>query len=81
MLVEIIMTPFWVLIEGLVSLLPSMSVVSNGFNTVLDVVGYGCAFIGSDFFLGLLGNIVFWLVAQLSWSIIEWCYIKIPGVN
>ena len=29
MLVEIIMTPFWVLIEGLVSLLPSMSVVSN----------------------------------------------------
>ena len=40
MLVEIIMTPFWVLIEGLVSLLPSMSVVSNGFNTVLDVVAF-----------------------------------------
>ena len=75
------MYPLWLLVDFLISLIPSMPTVSSGFNAILDIIGYGCAFIGTSFFLGVIGNITFWMTTQLGWSIIEWCYKKIPGVN
>ena len=29
----------------------------------------------------VLSNIVFWVLVHFVWSIIEWIYIKIPGVS
>lgn len=82
MIIELAMAPLWFLIDFLIGLIPdSISTVSSGFNSILDIIGYGCAFIGTNFFLGVIGNIVFWMTAQLGWAIIEWCYKKIPGVN
>ncbi len=81
MLIQLMMTPFWALIYFLINLLPSLSSVPSGFNALLDIIGYGCAFVGTDFFLALVGNIIFWLTSQLAWSIIEWVYKKFPGVS
>lgn len=75
------MMPLWFLIDFLIGLIPNISIFSSGFNAVLDIIGYGCSFIGAGFFLSVLGNIVFWLTAHLSWSVVEWCYRKIPGVS
>lgn len=81
MLIKLIMMPLLVLVKFIIGLLPVSSVSSSGFSGVLNVIGYGCAIIGTDFFLFILGNIIFWLNAQLLWSIIEWVYKKIPGIN
>lgn len=81
MLIQLMMLPLWTLIYSVIGLIPVLSSVPSGFNALLDIIGYGCAFIGTDFFLALLGNIIFWLTAQLGWSIIEWVYKKIPGVS
>ena len=48
---------------------------------IYAIIGYGCAFIGTDYFLAVIGNIIFWLTAQMAWSIIEWVYKKFPGVS
>lgn len=75
------MLPLWTLIYSLIGLLPVLSSVPSGFNALLDIIGYGCAFVGTDFFFLVIGNILFWLTAQMAWSIIEWVYKKIPGVS
>lgn len=81
MLIQLMMLPLWTLIYSLIGLLPVLSSVPSGFNALLDIIGYGCAFIGTDFFFAVIGNIIFWLTAQMAWSIIEWVYKKIPGVS
>ena len=81
MLVELMMAPLLGLIDFILSLLPVLTTVPKGFNAILNIVGYGCSFIGTDYFLALIGNIVFWLNVHLTWAIIEWGYKKIPGIK
>jgi hypothetical protein len=81
MILELIMIPFWAFIHFIISLLPQTQTIQYGFESVLDLVGYGCAIVGSQFFLMVISNIVFWLTLHLSWSIIEWLYKKVPGVS
>lgn len=80
MIVQLMMFPFWILIYNIIGMLPVLTSVPSGFNALLDIIGYGCAFIGTDFFLALIGNFIFWLTAQLTWAIIEWVYRKFPGI-
>lgn len=81
MIIQIMMIPFWFLISSLMSLLPVTPAFVSGFGALTDLVGYGCAIIGTDFVLGVLGNITFWMTAQMMWALIEWVYKKLPGVN
>lgn len=80
MIVQLMMFPFWILIYNIIGMLPVLTSVPSGFNALLDIIGYGCAFIGTDFFLALIGNFVFWLTTQLAWAVIEWVYRKFPGI-
>lgn len=80
MIIQLMMFPFWILVYNIIGMLPVLTSVPRGFNALLDIIGYGCAFIGTDFFLALIGNFVFWLTAQLTWAIIEWVYRKFPGI-
>ena len=81
MIIQLIMIPFWFLVSSLISMLPVVEYGPRGFGAVFDIIGYGCAIIGTDFFFGILGNITFWLTAQMLWALIEWVYKKVPGVN
>lgn len=75
------MSPLWFLIDFLIGFFPVLESFPDGFNAICDLIGYGCSIIGTDFFLAVLGNIIFWLTAHLGWSLIEWLYKKIPGVS
>lgn len=76
-----IMAPFWLLIELIISLLPNSPGVVLNIGALLKYVSYGMYILGSQFFLTVIGMIVFWLSAQFIWAVIEWIYIKIPGVS
>lgn len=39
------------------------------------------AFFPFDVWAVVFSNIVFWFVIHFAWAVIEWIYIKIPGVN
>ena len=81
MLIQLMMLPMWGLITLLINLFPVIESFPTTFGAVTNIIGYGCAIIGTDFFLSILGNIIFWLSVQLSWALIEWIYKKIPGLN
>lgn len=81
MLISMIMAPFWLLIDLIISLLPVSETVAISIESLTKYISYALYMFGSEFFLTVIGMIVFWLSAQFIWAIIEWIYIKIPGVS
>lgn len=72
-------TLFFSFIRVLLGMFPTALAVPTV--TFFDVLGTGINFFGPGLFTLIISNVVFWSTAHLVWSIIEWIYIKIPGVN
>lgn len=81
MLLKLFLAPLWLLIDLIISLLPSTPGVTVSINSILPLLSNALYFFGASFFCTLVGNFVFWMSAQFAWAVIEWVYIKIPGVN
>lgn len=47
----------------------------------LSLLSKGMMFFPVDVWVIVIANIVFWLTILFAWSIIEWIYRKIPGIN
>lgn len=81
MIIKVLMAPFWLLIDLLISLLPSTVVQSLSMSSVFDILAKGVSVIGLSNFALFLGSAIFWYTVQLTWAVIEWLYKKIPGIN
>lgn len=85
MLIALIMKPFFIFINFLIATLGgffgSYQFVNEGFEVLLDILGYGVYFMGFSTFNLVIGSIAFWFTVDIAWAVIEWIYIKIPGVN
>ncbi len=81
MIVEALFLPIFLIVRGLIALLPGAFTLPlwsvDTFNLLLKAL----FFFPADVWVVIIGNISFWLIAQFSWSIIEWIYKKIPGVD
>lgn len=77
-----LLTPVFALLDFVITLIPSLNTVAGtpiaGF---YDLIGLGLYFFGTAPFVLVLMSVVTWSAAEFTWSIIEWVYIKIPGVN
>lgn len=82
MIVELLLSPIFLLIRGFIALIPDTGFSLPGwFLTFADVVRVGLSFFPSNVFIIIIGNIAFWLTLHMTWSIIEWLYKKLPGVS
>ncbi|GFP78557.1 hypothetical protein [Clostridium fungisolvens] len=81
MLIELLLKPFFSLLNSIVYLLPSNNFTSPTMTGIFDLLSKGLYFFGSATFILVIGNITFWSVAHIAWAIIEWVYKKIPGIN
>lgn len=79
------MKPFFIFINFLISLFGGFfgnyQFITGGFETILDILGHGVYFMGVDTFAFVVSSIAFWFTVDIAWAVIEWIYIKIPGVN
>lgn len=82
MLIELMMFPFFFLLDLLVNLFP---VISGQFdldpNAIFDLFKIGMYFFGKRTFFIVLSNFLTWIAIDITWVAIEWAYKKIPGVN
>ena len=85
MLIELLLTPLFWLLGFILDLLPDMSHIDpltdfdiSGF---IYILAYGFYIFPFSLFMIFVGNMLFWLGAQMVWAIIEWVYRKFPGVN
>lgn len=85
MLFELILFPFWRMVDFIISLIPTLvyefDIQSSAVEMFFENTAYALNLFGAPFFCLIVGNIIFWLTIQMAWAIIEWIYIKIPGVN
>ena len=85
MLIQMILTPIWSIINGLISLLGGFfgefTWSVGNFDVLLDLFGYGVYFFGTTTLCMVVSNIAFWLTVDMVWAIVEWIYKKIPGVS
>lgn len=82
MLIKVILMPLWCLLDLIITLLPAtpFCTVSN-LASILEVASYGVNIFGVAQFIKIIGVILFWHTAHLTWAIVEWIYKKIPGVD
>lgn len=85
MLIGLVLAPFWLLINFIISLLGGFfgdySFTVHSFDVLLSVLGYGVYFFGATTFCMVVSSISFWLTLDMSWAFIEWVYKKIPGIK
>lgn len=81
MLLQLLLTPIFLLIGSLISFIPQGYNVPAWGSYFVSFVAKGLMFFPSSCFLIITANIMFWMSAHMVWAIIEWCYKKIPGVN
>lgn len=81
MIIELLFSPIFSLIEIIINLLPNNIVIPNFISDTLELLKIPLSIFPIDLWIVIITNVVLWYSAQLIWSIIEWVYKKIPGVN
>ena len=85
MILELILTPVFALMGFIIDLLPEMGdldpLYGHDVSGLIDMMAYAFHVFPFELFMIFIGNVLFWLNAQLMWAIVEWVYKKIPGVS
>ena len=81
MIIELVTSPMFLLIDSIIALIPEGLVLPNYILQTLDLLKYPLSIFPVDLWVVIISNVIFWYGAQMSWAIIEWVYKKIPGVD
>lgn len=81
MILELLLSPVFLLIGLLIDQLPVMASHNIDITPLFSLLGQAFIIFPPDLFLICIGNVSFWLSIQMLWAIIEWIYKKIPGVS
>jgi len=84
MIIELLLSPIFALVNLIFNFLPDLSdidIVEYNMNAFVELLAIGFLIFPRSLFIAFVVNFMFWKNAQLIWSIVEWVYKKIPGVN
>lgn len=78
MIIELLCTPIFLLINGVIAVIPAMFQMPNWLADLLSMLLKAMQFFPIDVWVICIGNISFWLSLHFIWAILEWLYKKIP---
>ncbi|MCR1868963.1 hypothetical protein [Longicatena caecimuris] len=81
MILELLFTPIFGIIDGLISLIPVGSSMPGWAQDTANLLGIAMMFFPADVWAVCLANISLWQFGHIGWAVIEWIYKKIPGVD
>lgn len=81
MIIELLLSPLFLLVKFLIGLLPNTPTVNLTLDNLILFVRKGLYFTDSTVFFTCIGTVVTFTTLQFSWAIIEWVYKKIPGID
>lgn len=82
MIIEGLFNLFFGIVDLVLDLLPDFNIdLGGGFEAFMELLSYALYFFPSDLWTAIIVNVVIWLFGAITWSIIEWIYKKIPGVD
>lgn len=83
-MIEAILNVVFYFMLSIFNFLPSSSLAYDSYSwvdTLLHCLAYFNSLIGVDIFLVAAGHSIFFWAAELAWSMVEWIYKKIPGID
>lgn len=81
MIIELLLTPIFLLVGFIINLIPATQGTGMAMNGFFGLVSKGLYFFSASTFKIVITNVVIWGGIHLAWAIIEWVYKKIPGVD
>lgn len=81
MILMLLLIPIFKLINGIIGFLPNMEGLPSFINDSVTVISYALQIVPIDVWVFTIGSVIFWSFAQIGWSVFEWIYKKIPGVD
>jgi len=83
MLIELLLSPLFALINFILGLIPDLTFGADFSNItwLIDIMAFGFWIFPLSLFLIFLANILFWLGVQMLWAIIEFIIKKLPFIN
>lgn len=81
MIIELLCTPIFGLINFIVTLIPEGFQLPSWISYTVEILKYPLSLIPGDVWVIIISNVSFWYIAHLTWAIIEWILKKIPGIN
>lgn len=82
MILELVFAPLFMFGRFIISLIPNVDYSNGGVTgTFYEFLNIGLYFFGSAPFVMVISCVLVWTTVEISWSVIEWLYKKIPGVD
>lgn len=81
MIIENILKPLFLLIRGLISLISYGGTFPAWGIDFLKLMSIALEYFPGDVLVIILCNIWLWISAFLVWTVVEWVYKKVPGVD
>lgn len=81
MVIEAVLNPIYELLGVLISALPVIGDLPTWIDNAFTLLSYILMFFPSEVFSVIFFNVITWLGIHFAWSVIEWLYKKIPGIN
>ena len=81
MIVELICMPFFLLVDGLISLLPALTYIPTSVADTISLLLKAMQFFPTDVWIMAIGNIVFWTSVHLIVGLIKFILGFIPTMD
>lgn len=81
MITEAILNPIYSILQLFISFLPVIGDLPTWVDNAFNLLSYILMFFPVDVFVAIIGNVGLWMGANFIWSIIEWIYKKLPGID
>lgn len=81
MIIKLICSPFFLLIDGIIGLMPVLTYIPTSIVDTINLLMKAMQFFPSDVWIMAIGNIVFWIVLHFIISLIKFVLSWIPIIN
>lgn len=81
MILELILTPIFFLIDKIIDIIPKFPAFNYSFQGLTQFFQIANTLLPSGYLKVFLTSVILFKNFSLIWAIVEWCYKKIPGVN
>lgn len=81
MIIKLICSPFFLLIDGVIALIPVLTYIPTSIVDTISLLMKAVQFFPTDVWIMVISNIVFWIILHFIISLIKFVVGWIPFVN
>ena len=81
MIIKLICSPFFLLIDGVIAMIPILTYIPNSIVDTISLLLKAMQFFPTDVWIMVIGNIVFWIALHFIIALIKFIVSWIPFIN